>query len=328
MKEKIFNLRTQAEFKQLALDIFRHQAGKNPVYKRYIKLLSINIHTINALEKIPFLPIQFFKTERIISDNQKPEIIFTSTGTTGNMQSKHYVADLSFYKESYAKTFKQFYNKTEEYVILALLPSYLERKGSSLIFMVENWIHRSKHEESNFYLNNLEDLYNVLHRLKIQNKKVLLIGVSFALLAFVERFSIDFPSLIVMETGGMKGRRNEMVRAELHQRLKKGFGVKMIHSEYGMTELLTQAYSQGNGIFQCPPWMKILIRNTEDPFSYMKENKTGGINIIDLANYHSISFIATDDLGRKQAENQYEILGRFDYSDIRGCNLLASLTCS
>lgn len=322
MKEKIFNLRTQAEFKQLALDIFRHQAGKNPVYKRYIELLSVNPQAVNTIEKIPFLPIQFFKTEKIINDNQKPEIIFTSSGTTGNTQSKHYVADLSFYRESYAKTFKQFYNQVENYVILALLPSYLERKGSSLIFMVENWIHRSKHIESNFYLNNLEDLYNVLHQLKNQNKKVLLIGVSFALLDFVERFSIDFPSLIVMETGGMKGRRNETVRAELHQHLKKGFGVKTIHSEYGMTELLTQAYSQGNGIFQCPPWMKILIRNTEDPFSYMKENKTGGINIIDLANYHSISFIATDDLGRKRAENQYEILGRFDYSDIRGCNLL------
>lgn len=321
MKEKIFNLRTQAEFKQLALDIFRHQAGKNPVYKRYIKLLSVNPQAVNTIEKIPFLPIQFFKTERIISDNQKSEIIFSSSGTT-NTQSKHYVADLSFYRESYTKTFEQFYNQVENYVILALLPSYLERKGSSLIFMVENWIHRSKHTESNFYLNNLEDLYSVLHRLKTQNKKVLLIGVSFALLDFVERFSIDFPSLIVMETGGMKGQRNEMVRTELHQRLKKGFGVKTIHSEYGMTELLTQAYSQGNGIFQCPPWMKILIRNTEDPFSYMKENKTGGINIIDLANYHSISFIATDDLGRKQAENQYEILGRFDYSDIRGCNLL------
>lgn len=322
MKEKIFNLRTQAEFKQLALDIFRHQAGKNPVYKRYIKLLSVNPQAVNTIEKIPFLPIQFFKTERIITDNQKPEIIFTSSGTTANTQSKHYVADLSFYRESYTKTFKQFYNQVENYVILALLPSYLERKGSSLIFMVENWIHRSKHAESNFYLNNLEEIYNVLHQLKTQNKKVLLIGVSFALLDFVERFSLNFPSLIVMETGGMKGRRNEMVRTELHQRLKKGFGVKTIHSEYGMTELLTQAYSQGNGIFQCPPWMKILIRNTEDPFSYMKENKTGGINIIDLANYHSISFIATDDLGRKQAENQYEILGRFDYSDIRGCNLL------
>jgi len=322
LKEKIFNLRTQAEFKQLALDIFRHQAGKNPVYKRYIKLLSVNPQAVNTIEKIPFLPIQFFKTERIITDNQKPEIIFTSSGTTANTQSKHYVADLSFYRESYTKTFKQFYNQVENYVILALLPSYLERKGSSLIFMVENWIHRSKHAESNFYLNNLEEIYNVLHQLKTQNKKVLLIGVSFALLDFVERFSLNFPSLIVMETGGMKGRRNEMVRTELHQRLKKGFGVKTIHSEYGMTELLTQAYSQGNGIFQCPPWMKILIRNTEDPFSYMKENKTGGINIIDLANYHSISFIATDDLGRKQAENQYEILGRFDYSDIRGCNLL------
>ncbi|MFV0238092.1 MAG: acyl transferase [Flavobacteriales bacterium] len=322
MKEKIFNIQHQTQFKEVALEVFRYQSEKNEIYKKYLTLLKINPFSISLLEEIPFLPIQFFKTQKIISNLQKEEIIFTSSGTTGRQQSKHYVGDLSFYQESYMRGFEQFYGSVENYVVLALLPSYLERKGSSLIFMVEDFIQKSKHVESGFYLNNINELYQILLKLRKTDKKVLLIGVSFALLDFVEQFSMKYPQLIVMETGGMKGRRKEMIRKELHDLLKQGFGVEKIHSEYGMTELLSQAYSKGSCIFQCPSWMQLRIRNAEDPFSYLTNNKVGGINVIDLANYNSISFIATDDLGKRHSENQYEILGRFDYSDVRGCNLL------
>lgn len=322
MKEKIFNIQHPAQFEEVALEVFRYQAENNKVYKEYLTLLNKNPYSISSLEAIPFLPIQFFKTQKLIAGLKGEEIIFTSSGTTGSSQSKHYVSDLSFYYESFVKGFEQFYGSVEDYVILALLPSYLERKGSSLIFMVEDFIQKSNYPESGFYLNNLEDLYQILLQLKQTNKKVLLIGVSFALLDFVEQFSIHYPQLIVMETGGMKGRRKEMIREELHSLLKKGLGVNTIHSEYGMTELLSQAYSKGNSIFQCPNWMRLQIRNAEDPFSYLPNDRVGGINVIDLANYNSISFIATDDLGKKRSDNQYEILGRFDHSDVRGCNLL------
>ncbi len=322
MKEKIFNIHHPAQFEEVALEVFQYQAENNKVYKEYLALLNKNPSSISSLEAIPFLPIQFFKTQKLIAGLNNEEIIFTSSGTTGSNQSKHYVNDLSFYQESYVKGFEQFYGPIEDYVILALLPSYLEREGSSLIFMVEDFIQKSKHVESGFYLNNLEDLYHILLQLKQTNKKVLLIGVSFALLDFIEQFSMDYPQLIIMETGGMKGRRKEMIREELHSLLKNGFGVDKIHSEYGMTELLSQAYSKGDSVFQCPNWMQLRIRNAEDPFSYLPNGKVGGINVIDLANYNSISFIATDDLGKKYSENQYEILGRFDHSDVRGCNLL------
>ncbi len=322
MKEKIFTIQNQTQFKEVALDVFRFQAKHNIVYKKYLELLNVNPDRVSSLEEIPFLPIQFFKTQRLVSNQNQPEIIFTSSGTTGMQSSQHIVTDLSYYEESYRKGFESFYGKIEDYVVLALLPSYLERQGSSLIYMVEDFIKQSKHEESGFYLHNVDELYQQLQKLQQTRKKVLLIGVSFALLDFVEQFSIHYPELMVMETGGMKGRRKEMIREELHDQLKKGFGVAHIHSEYGMTELLSQAYSKGNSLFQCPDWMQLLIRNPEDPFSYVSNGKTGGINVIDLANYHSVSFIATDDLGKKLHENQYEILGRFDYSDIRGCNLL------
>ncbi len=322
MKEKIFNIHNQEQFKETALEIFRFQAENNAVYKQYIQLLKRNPNTVTSLEEIPFLPIQFFKTQKILSNKNQEEIVFTSSGTTGKNQSKHFITDLAFYKRSFRKGFEQFYGAVEDYVILALLPSYLERNGSSLIFMVEDFVQKSKHKESGFYLNNLNDLYQTLLRLKQTHKKVLLIGVSFALLDFVEQFSIQYPQLIVMETGGMKGRRKEIIREELHDLLKKGFGVENIHSEYGMTELLSQAYSKRNALFQCPNWMRFLIRNTEDPFNYLPNCRTGGINVIDLANYNSLSFIATDDLGKKHQNNQYEILGRFDHSDIRGCNTL------
>lgn len=252
MKEKIFNIHHPAQFEEVALEVFQYQAENNKVYKEYLALLNKNPSSISSLEAIPFLPIQFFKTQKLIVGSNNEEIIFTSSGTTGSNQSKHYVNDLSFYQESYVKGFEQFYGPIEDYVILALLPSYLEREGSSLIFMVEDFIQKSKHVESGFYLNNLEDLYHILLQLKQTNKKVLLIGVSFALLDFIEQFSMDYPQLIIMETGGMKGRRKEMIREELHSLLKNGFGVDKIHSEYGMTELLSQAYSKRDSVFSMP----------------------------------------------------------------------------
>ncbi len=322
VKDKVFNISFDVEFNQLTLDVFRYQAGNNIVYKEYLKYLNVDVSSINSIQDIPFLPIQFFKSKKIITKKIKTQKIFSSSGTTGSSQSKHYVADLGVYEDSYLKGFQKSYGKIEDYVVLALLPSYLERTGSSLIYMVEDFIKRSNYSESDFYLHNLDELYSMLLKLKVSNKKVLLIGVSFALLDFIEKFPIDYPELIVMETGGMKGRRKEMIRAELHFLLKKGFGVDKIHSEYGMTELLSQAYSKGNSIFECPNWMKMIIRNAEDPLSYLPDFKVGGVNIIDLANYNSISFIATDDLGKKVGDNKYEILGRFDNSDVRGCNLL------
>jgi hypothetical protein len=237
-------------------------------------------------------------------------------------QSKHYVTDVNLYEQSFKKGFHSFYGNIEDYTILALLPSYLERKGSSLIFMVDNLIKGSKKTESGFYLHNLKELADKLKLLDKANRKVLLIGVTYALLDLIELDKFDLKNTIVMETGGMKGRRKEMIREELHQVLCNGFGVKLIHSEYGMTELLSQAYSKGNGIFECPPWMKILIRDTEDPFTFLPNEKSGGINVIDLANINSCSFIATQDLGKTYQNNTFEVLGRFDNSDIRGCNLM------
>lgn len=306
------------------MDVFRYQATENEVYRQYIEALKVNIDKITQLEQIPFLPIEFFKTHEIIT-NCKLQIadckIFTSSGTTGSIQSKHYVSDISVYEKSYRKGFEHFYGNTEEYCILALLPSYLEREGSSLIYMMDDLIKKSKHPESGFYLNNYDEL--LLKLKQLQGQKILLVGVTYALLDLVELLGEgDYKNLIVMETGGMKGKREELVREELHERLCKGFGVDVIHSEYGMTELLSQAYSKGNGVFDCPPWMRILIRDTNDPFTSLPHNKTGGINVIDLANINSCSFIATQDLGRSVSDTSFEVLGRFDNSDIRGCNLL------
>ena len=238
------------------------------------------------------------------------------------INSKHLVTDVSWYEESFRRAFEIFYGDIRDYCILALLPSYLEREGSSLIYMAEDLVKRSNNPDSGFYLYNHDELYQQLKKQQDAKKPTLLIGVTFALLDFVEQYPIDFPELIVMETGGMKGRRKEMIREELHQTLCNGFGVDAIHSEYGMTELLSQAYSKGNGIFQCPPWMKIITRDTNDPISSLGNEKTGGINVIDLANINSCSFIATQDLGKVYADGSFEVLGRFDDSDIRGCNLL------
>ena len=318
----IFNIKTETDFEQLTLEVFRFQFENNTIYRSFCDLLNIYHTDVKSIKEIPFLPIQFFKSHKVICNSFKEETIFTSSGTTGQTTSKHYVSNLSLYKESFLKGFEQFYGKIEDYTILALLPSYLEREGSSLIYMVEELIFKSNSEKSGFYLNNLEDLRKVITEQENSNKKTLLIGVSFALLDLVENYQFQLKNTIVMETGGMKGRRKELIRSELHELLKKGFGVNKIHSEYGMTELLSQAYSKGNGIFKCPNWMRILTRDTEDALTILDSPQTGGINVIDLANLYSCSFIATQDLGKVYPDNSFEILGRFDTSDIRGCNLM------
>ena len=320
--KKIFSISSEDEFKEVSLEVFNFQYTNNLVYRKFCDLLKIIPKQVDETSKIPFLPIQFFKSQKILASKSVIQKTFTSSGTTGIATSKHHVTDLSLYEASFTNAFRIFYGDIEDYVVLALLPSYLEREGSSLIYMANYLIDKSKHPQSGFYLNNLNELKITLVDLDKAGKKVLLIGVSFALLDLVESHQFKLNNTIIMETGGMKGRRKEMIREELHQILKEGFGVDKIHSEYGMTELLSQAYSKGNGIFKSPPWMKILVRDPEDPLSYLPNNKTGGINVIDLANHNSCAFIATQDLGKKHTDSSIEIMGRFDSSDIRGCNLL------
>ena len=322
MQNNIFNIQTQEEFKQVALNVFKHQFKNNKVYRSFCDLLYIHPSSVTKVEEIPFLPIQFFKSRKILSSLEEVQETFTSSGTTGSITSKHFVTDINLYKESYLKGFSHFYGNIEDYVVLALLPNYLEREGSSLVFMVDDLIQKSKNSESGFYLNNIEELAKKLTELDKKGQKVLLIGVSFALLDLIETAQFNLKNTIIMETGGMKGRRKELVREELHQILQNGFGVSEIHSEYGMTELLSQGYSNGNGVFDTPPWMKILTRDTEDALTIQQIGKTGGINVIDLANYNSCSFIATQDLGKVHKNGTFEVIGRFDNSDIRGCNLM------
>lgn len=322
MQGNLFNISSPEEFQQKALEVFNFQYQNNALYRQFCKLLKKEPVQVRILEEIPFLPIEFFKKHEVLSSTENSEIIFTSSGTTGKQTSKHFVTDISLYVESFRRGFQQFYGDIEEYAILALLPSYLEREGSSLIYMVDDLIKSSKNPHSGFYLNETHSLKNKIELLEDQKQKSLLIGVSFALLDFVEQFQFKLKHTTVMETGGMKGRRKEMIRTELHQILKEGFGVEKIHSEYGMTELLSQAYSSGDGIFDCPPWMKILIRDPEDALHLLPKGKSGGVNIIDLANVNSCSFIATQDLGKNIGAGKTRILGRFDTSDIRGCNLL------
>lgn len=318
----IFNIQTEQEFNSMAMDIFNFQFNNNKVYRSFCDLLYVHPSDVKMIENIPFLPIQFFKTHQVLSSKNSIQTVFSSSGTTGSLTSKHLVTDLDIYKTSFTKGFEKFYGHIEDYVILALLPSYLEREGSSLIYMVDSLIKQSKHLESGFYLNNLDALKHTLTQVESQGKKILLIGVSFALLNLVETHQFNLKHTIVMETGGMKGRRKELIREDLHNQLKAGFGVTAIHSEYGMTELLSQAYSQGSGIFNSPKWMRVLTRDTEDALSIQSEGKTGGINIIDLANINSCSFIATQDLGSVNKNGSFEVIGRFDHSDIRGCNLM------
>ena len=322
MKDKIFNIQSEQQFTKIAIEVFKHQFKNNKIYRSFCDLLFIHPSDITKVEEIPFLPIQFFKSRKIVSSLDEVQEIFSSSGTTGNITSKHFVTDINLYKESYLNGFSHFYGDIEDYVILALLPNYLERKGSSLVFMVDDLIKKSNNTESGFYLNNLDELAIKLIDLDKNGQKVLLIGVSFALLDLIEKHSFQLKNTIVMETGGMKGRRKELIRNELHKLLENGFAIKEVHSEYGMTELLSQGYSKGNGVFETPPWLKVLTRDTEDALTIQQFEKTGGINVIDLANYNSCSFIATQDLGKVHKNGTFEIMGRFDNSDIRGCNLI------
>lgn len=318
----IFSISSQKQFEKIALKVFRHQYENNQVYREFCELLKTDSHKVKSVEQIPFLPIQFFKSHNVVSNTDAIEAVFTSSGTTGTITSKHLVTDASIYEESYRKGFSEFYGNIEDYVVLALLPSYLEREGSSLIYMVEDLIKLSNQPESGFYLHNHDELIKKLIELDQAGQNVILIGVTYALLDLIEKQQFNLKHTIIMETGGMKGKRKEMIREELHQQLCEGFGVSSIHSEYGMTELLSQAYSLGEGVFECPSWIQILIRDTEDALTYISQGKTGGINVIDLANINSCSFIATQDLGKKNPNNSFEVLGRFDNSDIRGCNLM------
>lgn len=318
----IFSISGQKQFDKIALKVFRFQYDNNTVYRTFCEHLKVDKQHIKSVSQIPFLPIQFFKSHDIVAGNHPIQATFTSSGTTGSATSKHLVTDLPLYESSYCQAFSQFYGNIEDYVILALLPSYLDREGSSLIYMVNDLIAKTNNTDSGFYLNNYDELIQKLIALEHSGKNVILIGVTYALLDLIEKQTFQLQNTIIMETGGMKGKRKELIRDDLHQLLCSGFGVAVIHSEYGMTELLSQAYSLGNGIFECPPWMQILIRDTEDALQYVADGKTGGINVIDLANINSCSFIATQDLGKKNPTATFEVMGRFDNSDIRGCNLM------
>lgn len=324
LTNKIFNINSEQEFNEVSLEIFRYQYTNNPIYQAFCNHLNIKVSEINNINKIPFLPIEFFKTHQIKTTEFKEETIFLSSGTTGKNQSKHFVKDISVYERSYTNAFTHFYGDIKDYCVLALLPSYMEREGSSLIYMMNDLIKKSSHPKSGFFLENESFLIENLLFLTKNKQKTILFGVSFALLDLAEKYEINLGDVIIMETGGMKGRREELTRNELHAIYKKSFNVNYIHSEYGMTELLSQAYSKGDGVFETPNWMRILIRDVNDPFSVLSYNKTGGINVIDLANINSCCFIATQDLGKQFKGNDFEVLGRFDNSDIRGCNLLIS----
>jgi phenylacetate-coenzyme A ligase PaaK-like adenylate-forming protein len=312
----------ESSFEDIALRLFHFQAVDNPVYKAYLEFLHCDQEKIHQLKQIPFLPISFFKSQRIKSGQWQTQFEFSSSGTTGSISSKHPVYDLGFYNSHAERIFKHFFGAPESFHFLALLPSYLEREGSSLIEMMNHLIIRSKSPHSGFYLHNHHELIDKLNVLRKDDRKVILWGVSFALLDLAERFEIDLSHCIIIETGGMKGKRREWIREELHAYLTNRFHVEVIHSEYGMTELMSQAYSMGSGYYQCPVSMRIMIRNINDPFEVLEHGKTGGINIIDLANFHSCAFIETQDLGSINPQGFFEVLGRMDNSDVRGCNLL------
>lgn len=315
-------------FDRMALELFRFQYDNNIIYKQYVDSIHIVPEKVDSITKIPFLPIQLFKNATIKTTEFEPEIIFESSGTTQTTNSHHYVKSLSLYKKSFTNAFQLFYGPESEWCILALLPSYLERKNSSLISMTDELIKRTANMLSGFYLDDHEKLHQTLLHNEILKQPTILIGVTFALLDFTEKYNMRLSNTIIMETGGMKGRREEVTRNEVHDIIIKKLGVKRVHSEYGMTELLSQAYSRENGIFKCPPWMKVLIRSEDDPFSVNAPGlsthkiETGLINVIDLANIYSCAFIATDDMGRLHHNGSFEVLGRCDNSDIRGCSLM------
>jgi hypothetical protein len=317
---KIMAINSKSDFEKMSLKLFDYQMENNPIYAPYAALILKGKIPANIYE-IPFLPIEFFKQEQIICKGKGVEEVFLSSGTTGK-QSKHLVADLSLYKKSYLRAFQQFYGDINDYCILALLPSYQEREGSSLIYMVDDLIKKSGHPKSGFYLNNLTELSDTIKELESKGQKTILFGVTYALLDLAAQHPQHLKHTLIMETGGMKGKRKELLKEEIHQLLQEAFLTENIHSEYGMTELLSQSYSKGRNIFKSPPWMKIIIRDVNDPLSLSGNNKTGGINIIDLANIYSCPFIATQDLGKQFDNDSFSVLGRFDNSDVRGCNLL------
>lgn len=323
-EKEIFDIITEKQFNDIALKVFIYQAQCNEVYKKFLFHLGTNLSQIDHYTEIPFLPIEFFKSHEVKTGNKEIIKTFFSSGTTGTERSKHHLTDLSIYEKSFIKAFENQYGAINQYCVLALLPTYLDNESSSLVYMVNDLIKRSNHAESGFYLHNTDELSLQLKKLNQSNTKVLLIGVSYALIDLAETFPQKLSNTIIMETGGMKGQRKEMTKSELHQFLSSKFGIEHIHSEYGMTELLSQAYAIKEGKFFTPPWMKILIRDTYDPFTLLENGKSGGINIIDLANINSCSFIETKDIGRINPDESFEVLGRFDYSDIRGCNLLVA----
>ncbi len=313
---------SDSTFNEVGLQSFQFQYNNNPVYRSFCEALHIEARNVSAIEAFPFLPISFFKTHRVENTVFTPETLFESSGTSQTIQSKHYVKSLALYEEAFTKGFIRQYGSPEQYCFLGLLPSYLERSHSSLVYMVQTLMKKSNHPMNGFYLNNFQELFDKIQLLEKQGQPTILIGVTFGLLDFAEQYNVSLKNTIVMETGGMKGRREEMTREKVHQQLKKSFSVENIHSEYGMTELLSQAYSKADGIFHCPPWMKVLVRDEDDPLHISTKGK-GAINIIDLANVYSISFIATDDVGEVFEDGSFRVLGRMDNSDIRGCSLLA-----
>lgn len=320
LKNRIFQPLSAADFNDLALEIFLFQYQKNAVYRQFCNYLKRRPEDVKSIDAVPFMPVELFKHHRIVAGEGKPELLFESSGTTGMLPSRHEVLHREMYETSFRNCFQRFYGNPTEYRILALLPNYLERSGSSLVYMAEHLIRASGHPDSGFYLYDLRAL-----RRKLQeptDRKTLLLGVSFALLDLAEAGAMELGNTIVMETGGMKGRRKELTRTELHEKLCEGLGVTHIHSEYGMTELLSQAYASRDGFFSCPPWMALRIRDMNDPLSTAEPGSTGGVNVIDLANLYSCSFLATSDLGRQRSDGSVEILGRFDFSDLRGCNLM------
>ncbi len=320
---KIFEVKP-GQFEATALEIFNFQYQNNPVYKAYTDALQVNPVSVQSIAQIPFLPIRFFKSHKVTTGLFEPAIVFESSGTTGSINSKHFVKDIWLYEESFLKSFATFYGNIQDWCIIGLLPSYLERSSSSLVYMVDKLIALSPNSNSGFYLYDHDKLHRVLEELEKANKKTLLIGVTYALLDFAEQFPMPLKNTIIMETGGMKGRREEMIRPEIHRLLQNAFGDLPIHSEYGMTELLSQAYSKSDGLFACPPWMKVLVRDEEDPL-LVKNQGSGVINIIDLANIYSCSFIATDDAGKLNLDGSFEVVGRIDGSDLRGCSLMVAI---
>jgi phenylacetate-coenzyme A ligase PaaK-like adenylate-forming protein len=319
-----FSIQNEFDFNKTALELFLFQYECNETYRAYCDLLRVVPSKISNYLHIPFLPVQLFKSHKIYCGKDEPQQVFTSSGTTGQVPSSHFVKQLDIYETSFSKCFQLFYGKPDSYCFLFLLPSYLERSGSSLVYMAEQLISLSQHPSSGFFLHNLKDLKITIENLKKSQQKTILFGVSYALLDLAEENVLLDESFVVMETGGMKGTREEMPKAALHKLLKKKLGVSQIHAEYGMTELLSQAYSYGNGIFSCPPWMKIIIRDPYSPQEQLRDFKTGGVNVIDLANIHSCAFIATQDLGRITGDNQFELMGRFSEAELRGCNLMVN----